>query len=267
MSDFPIDNIVIGDRARKDMGGLQTLAESMKRHGLLHPVVVKRDSTLVAGHRRIEAARLNGWTEIAVTVVDVDDLLSAERDENAERKDFTPSEAAAIAYMIEEKERPKALERLRAGRKNSKALGKTPRGHYKSVEDIAAEAVGMSRQTYHKAKAVVSAAESNPEKFGDLAEQMDATGNVSAAHREMERRKGTANGTKVRHPVHRKTRYPKPNREMERALPALDGICDCLEALKPEELDTSKRNSWAKGLKKIVSRLNNIARRIHDDKA
>jgi ParB family chromosome partitioning protein len=42
-----IDEILIGDRVRKDMGDIESLAESMKRHGLLHPVVVKTDGTLV----------------------------------------------------------------------------------------------------------------------------------------------------------------------------------------------------------------------------
>lgn len=97
-----IDNIIVGDRVRKDMGDLATLAASIKQHGLLHPVVVKRDRTLVAGHRRIEAVRHLGWREIPVTVIDVEDLLSAERDENTERKDFTPTEAVAIGKLIEE---------------------------------------------------------------------------------------------------------------------------------------------------------------------
>ena len=65
-----IDEIIVGDRVRKDMGDLKSLADSMQRHGLLHPVVVKTDRTLIAGHRRIEAARLAGWTDIAVTMIE-----------------------------------------------------------------------------------------------------------------------------------------------------------------------------------------------------
>ena len=65
-----IDDIIIGKRARKDMGDLEGLAASIKRHGLLHPIVIKRDNTLIAGHRRIEAVRLNGDKNIAVTIKD-----------------------------------------------------------------------------------------------------------------------------------------------------------------------------------------------------
>lgn len=43
-----------------------------------------------------------GWPDIPVRVVDVADLISAERDENQVRKDFTPSEAVAIARVIDE---------------------------------------------------------------------------------------------------------------------------------------------------------------------
>src|SRR5690348_10441651 len=109
-----IDSIIIGDRFRKDMGDIQSLAASIKRHGLLHPVVVKKDKTLVAGHRRIEAVRRLGLQEIAVTIIDVEELLTAERDENTERKDFTPTEAVAIGLLIEEQHKAKIAEQRHA---------------------------------------------------------------------------------------------------------------------------------------------------------
>lgn len=198
-----LDAIVIGDRVRKEMGDIHSLAASIKRHGLLHPVVVKTDRTLVAGHRRVEAARRLGWEEIAVTVVDVEDLLSAERDENQERKDFTPTEAVAIGRLIEEQERPKALARSELGRmkgaaakagKHLAAESATSRG---DVRQIASKAVGMGHEKYSQAKAVVDAAEADPERFGDLPTQMDETRNVSGTHREMERRKGKPDKKKV----------------------------------------------------------------------
>lgn len=190
-----LDSIVIGDRVRKEMGDIQSLAASIKRHGLLHPVVVQTDKTLVAGHRRIEAARRLGWHEIAVTVIDVADLLSAERDENTERKDFTPTEAVAIGRLIEEQHKAKLdatkSERNRANRLGNDVpnrpavLGKT--------RDAAARAVGMAAEKYRQAKEVVTAAETEPERFGDLPSQMDETENVYGTHREMNRRKGKSN--------------------------------------------------------------------------
>ncbi len=99
---IPLSSIVIGDRVRKDLGDIGSLAESIRRHGLLHPIVVKTDMTLVTGRRRIEAARLLGWEKIPATRIDVEDLLSAEHDENSERKNFTPTEGAEIKRLITE---------------------------------------------------------------------------------------------------------------------------------------------------------------------
>lgn len=190
-----ITEIIVGDRVRKDMGDLTSLAASMKLHGLLHPVVVKKDRTLVAGHRRLEAARQLGWKDIKVTVVDVEDLLTAERDENTERKDFTPTEAVAIGRLIEERHKAKiaaqrhdqAVHAGKARQGKSDVPKYTPAG---KTEDVVGKAVGMSRMGYYRAKAVVVAAETDPENFGDLTAHMDDTGNVHGAHRELERRKG-----------------------------------------------------------------------------
>ena len=196
-----LDAIVIGERVRKDMGDIDALADSMKRHGLLHPVVVKRDRTLVAGHRRIEAARRLGWKEIPVTMIEVDDMLAAERDENTERKDFTPSEAVAIGRLIEERHKARIAEKrhevaVEAGKKRQGLLTSMSKQPLGATRLVAAAAVGMGATTYEKAKDIVDAAESDHEKFGDLPAKMDETGNVNGTHRELERRRsGNFNGS------------------------------------------------------------------------
>ena len=271
-----IENIIIGTRARKDMGDLEGLASSMKRHGLLHPVVVKKDGALVAGHRRIEAALLNGWTEIAVTVIEVEDLLSAERDENSERKDFSPTEAVEIGRLIEAQHLAKIAavansNRSLAGKASAAKRAGKPTGVVKNgvvafgdTNDTAAAAVGMSATSYYKAKAVVAAAESDPKKFGDLAEQMNETGKVYAAHNEMKRRAGTndKDGKKPRHPIFKKMHYPKPNQAVEKTTWALEGLCDALEKVNAAELDTQKISQWVESLKKSTARINQSCRRF-----
>src|SRR5215470_15308423 len=72
---LPIDAIHIGERHRKDMGDITGLAASIKELGCLHPVVVRPDGTLIAGERRLRAATLLGYTEIPVTVVDLDAIV------------------------------------------------------------------------------------------------------------------------------------------------------------------------------------------------
>jgi ParB family chromosome partitioning protein len=263
-----ISTIKIGDRPRKDMGDLAELVASMERVGMLHPVVVTKEGILVAGQRRIEAAKILKWPEVPVTVISTTDLLSAERDENTVRKDFTPTEAVAIGRLIEEQERPKArIERVEKitttmrKRAAGEDLGESPR-YYRSVTDRVAAAVGMERQQYDRAKKVVSAAEAEPEKFGDLPARMDETKNVSGTYRELQERK-TGTG---RHAVHYKKRYPKTNDMIRRAINSLDGICAALTEVKAEEADASEAPAWAKSLEESASAIRQFSRRLKNVK-
>src|SRR6516225_7356473 len=54
-SSMAIADITVGARYRKDLGDIEALARSIEEVGLLHPVVVTPDGTLIAGERRIAA--------------------------------------------------------------------------------------------------------------------------------------------------------------------------------------------------------------------
>jgi ParB family chromosome partitioning protein len=56
---LPLDSIKIGDRHRIDMGDLEALPKSLDDVGLLHAIVVNRDHLLIAGQRRLLAAKKN----------------------------------------------------------------------------------------------------------------------------------------------------------------------------------------------------------------
>jgi len=58
--------------------------------------VVTPDGTLIAGERRLAAARALGWQDIDVTVVDLAEVVRGEFAENMARKAFTPTEEVAI---------------------------------------------------------------------------------------------------------------------------------------------------------------------------
>src|SRR5688500_8840107 len=96
--------IRVGNRHRQSVGDVRTLAASIDRLGLLHPIVVDGTGRLVAGARRLAAVKLLGWRDVPVRVVqNLSDGLSAllaERDENSERKPFVPSEMVAIARAL-----------------------------------------------------------------------------------------------------------------------------------------------------------------------
>lgn len=70
------------------------LADSIKQVGLLNPITITPDHTLIAGNHRLEAAKHLGWTKIECTVCDISGLLAelAEIDENFVRKNLSPIE-------------------------------------------------------------------------------------------------------------------------------------------------------------------------------
>ena len=126
---MPLDAIRMGERHRRDLGDLDPLVASMDEIGLLHPVVVHPDGTLIAGQRRLRAAERLGWSEVPVTVVDVDEIVRGEVAENTHRKDLTPSELVAVAQEVERREREEARQRKahggRAGKLPERQIGDT----------------------------------------------------------------------------------------------------------------------------------------------
>src|SRR5262249_26980636 len=125
---LPLASIRVGKRHRKDLGRLDDLMASLEEVGLLHPVVVGPDYSLIAGQRRLEAAKGLGWKTVPVHIVHgLDDALlklRAERDENCSRKDFRVSEAVALGERLERLEVKEA--RARQGRPGQVRSGKFP---------------------------------------------------------------------------------------------------------------------------------------------
>ena len=67
---MPIDLIRVGDRIRKDMGDLDSLAANINELGLLQPIVVFSDGRLILGARRLRAVQKLGWKMIPVIVIE-----------------------------------------------------------------------------------------------------------------------------------------------------------------------------------------------------
>ncbi|MEQ8848207.1 ParB/RepB/Spo0J family partition protein [Botrimarina sp.] len=86
-------------RKRFDEEEIADLADSIREHGVLQPLVVRRVDgrfELIAGERRLRAAQAAGWQRVPVQVRDVDDRQTAELAivENLQRKDLNPIEKA-----------------------------------------------------------------------------------------------------------------------------------------------------------------------------
>ena len=95
-------------RSTIDPETLQELADSLRAVGVLQPLLITPGAgeryTLVAGERRLRAARLAGLQEVPVIVTSLagDELLTAALVENVQREDLSPlEEARAYERLIE----------------------------------------------------------------------------------------------------------------------------------------------------------------------
>lgn len=110
--EVPIEEIKAGTsqpRRHFDPEAIAELAVSIKGHGLIQPLTVRRLESgayeLIAGERRLRAGKEAGLSKIPVIVIEADDVKAAELSliENLQREDLSPlEEAAAFSRMLEE---------------------------------------------------------------------------------------------------------------------------------------------------------------------
>jgi ParB family chromosome partitioning protein len=153
LKELKIASIKVGHRHRREMGDLTTLADSIRREGLLQPIGVTDRLELVFGERRLLAVRdvLKRKTILA-RVVNVSSILAGEYHENQVRKDFTPSERVAIARAVERQVGN------RRGQRTDQLRGKIPEVvPGKRTREAAAEKAGFGNdKTYRQAAKVVA---------------------------------------------------------------------------------------------------------------
>jgi len=112
MLDAPVNAVAPNPkqpRTRFDDEAIQALAASIREVGILQPIVVRRtgDGTyeLIAGERRLRAARLAGLATVPVVLRDSEDseLLREALIENIHREDLNPIELAeAFRALLDE---------------------------------------------------------------------------------------------------------------------------------------------------------------------
>ncbi len=109
-SEVDVDSIVPGPmqpRTHFDDASLESLAESIRSHGIVQPLLVRRRENgyeLIAGERRWRAAKLAGLSRVPVVVKEVPDesLLEIALIENIQRENLNPiEEAQAYKKLIE----------------------------------------------------------------------------------------------------------------------------------------------------------------------
>lgn len=110
-----IEEIYIGKRIRKELGDLKPLMESLRTFGLMNPIVVNQDGELIAGHRRLEAAKALGWRSIEARVVNVEtdiQMLELEIEENLHRRSLAADELADGYNRLDKLKHPSVFRRI-----------------------------------------------------------------------------------------------------------------------------------------------------------
>ena len=105
---LPISQVEPGlnqPRKRFDEESLADLADSIREHGIIQPLTVRRLSSgyyqIIAGERRWRAAKLAGLTEVPAVIIEADDKKVMELGliENLQREDLNPIEEAE-GYLV-----------------------------------------------------------------------------------------------------------------------------------------------------------------------
>ena len=122
-----------------DEAALAELADSIREHGIIQPLTVRKLSSgyyqIIAGERRWRAARLAGLAEVPAIVIEADDRKAAELAmiENLQREDLNPmEEAAGFQSLIENYHMTQEEAAQRVGKSRSavanalRLLGLTP---------------------------------------------------------------------------------------------------------------------------------------------
>ena len=220
---LPISQVQPGlnqPRKRFDQDALADLAESIRVHGIIQPLTVRRLSSgyyqIIAGERRWRAARIAGLQEVPVIVIEADDRKAAELAmiENLQREDLNPMEEAAgfqsliETYHMTQEEAAKQVGKSRSAVTNSLRLlsltpavrqlveeGKLSAGHARALlplspamQENAANAVVAGGLSVRQTEALVKklSAENKPEKEPDP-QRVDYT---AAAQRDLTSRLG-----------------------------------------------------------------------------
>lgn len=148
--EIPIDQILIENRQREDLGDLETLKTTIQQYGLIEPILVQRvDSSyrLIAGERRLTAFKELGHTTIPAGIVDkpisADILDALELYENIARKSLSfDEEAKAYARMAKVVNTGVSVDKSKLSSnlgivETAKILGVSP-GHLSESQKLAA---------------------------------------------------------------------------------------------------------------------------------
>lgn len=110
-----IEDIIVKKRVRRDLGDLRPLMKSLQSYGLLNPIILNRQNELIAGHRRLESAKMLGWRTIQAVILDKEselEKLELELEENLHRRNLSADELSDGYARLEQLSNPGFFTRL-----------------------------------------------------------------------------------------------------------------------------------------------------------
>jgi len=154
---IPLNEITIPEGRRSiDWVKVSELAESIKIVGLINPITVDTDNTLISGGHRYEACKLLGHDEIACVVMDSDELRIelAEIDENLIRNDLEPALRIKAIKRREQIVESLGLRKKPHGDGSNQHKSKVSEMDTLHTNESIASSMGMSESTYRKEKQI-----------------------------------------------------------------------------------------------------------------
>ena len=158
------DIIIKPGRRDIQLRNVDELARSLQAVGLLNPITIDQDNTLIAGLHRLEAAKKLGWTEVECTINNITGLQAelAEIDENFVRANLSHRELGDL--LLRRKELYEALHpETRQGQRNGQTVKNDNLTFLeaKSFSEDTADKLGVSKRTVERL--VQTAANLTPE--------------------------------------------------------------------------------------------------------
>lgn len=198
MTMIAVSDIRVEGRHRRDHGDLSDLAGSLREIGQLQPIVVTADLRLIAGGRRLAAARSLGWTQIEAKIAQdftgTVALLRAERDENTCRKSFTLTEEHSLyEALLALQASPDIGQQATSPAESGDASARAPRSGATGRDRQAAAEIATGSAGRHKTLEKIgelkrlaedpARSERLRQKAREALKEIDQTTNVSGPHR------------------------------------------------------------------------------------
>ena len=143
-------------RRNAEPKAIKELSKSIVAVGLMNPITVTQDNTLIAGLHRLEAAKLLGWTEIECNRIGMNSLQAelAEIDENIVRTSLSRQELGEqflrrkeIYEMLHPETKAGAAQAAGMNRAIGNNVGDKLASKTKSFVEDTSEKTGMSKRT------------------------------------------------------------------------------------------------------------------------